>query len=347
MSLSDVIANSFDELRSLPQRADYHPEKWVFDHEAYDAHYLRTVTEDGTREQMELLLVAAFHDIGKIPTTDRKAEDKGGYITSYGHAEKSALYWNAVSESLTDDTDLRSDVIRWLIENHMDIKFSDRMKERTLHEKKSEAEALGERVWTMGQLFKQADDMRSFFDRNGLDYREDAEAGDDHLEPLDRHEEAIGRFEDLVESIVNDIRSWEDAGDGSKELVIVRGVPGCGKTTFAEMVAGSNGEVFETDDYFVTERGGYDFDPSKLPQAHEWCRDRVESAMRDRGVQRIVLSNTSTQVWEFLPYVRMAAENGYRVHSVVKENRHRGESTHGVPDSACSKMENRFNVRLQ
>ncbi len=344
MALSDLLEGEFDALRSLNQRRDYHPEAWVFDHEAYVAHSLRQMTEDGSREQRELLLVAAFHDIGKIPTTDRKAEDSGGYITSYGHAEKSRRYWDAVAPAF-EDFGVRTDVVGWLIENHMDLKFSDRMKERTLHEKKQEAKGLGQRVWTMGQLFKQADDMLAFFDNHGLEYREDAHASDDHLEPLDRHEEAIGRFEDLVEDLINQIRSWETSADGSKEFVVVRGVPGCGKTTFAEMIAGSNGQVFETDEYFETDHG-YDFDPSKLGEAHEWCRNQVEKAMQD-GVQTVVLANTSSCVWEFIDYYRMAAENGYRAHSVIKENRHGGDSEHGVPDSVCNKMENRFEVRLQ
>lgn len=345
MALSDVIANSFDELFEIPQRADYHPEKWVGVHEAYVWFQLHQMLEG--RERREMTLVAAFHDIGKIPTTDRKAEDKGGYITSYGHAEKSVVYWNAVSDALTKGTDLRADVIRWLIENHMDLKFSDRMNDRTLHEKKKEAESLGNDVWRMGQYFKQADDMLNFFDAYGLEYRENVEAGDDHLDPLDRHEEAIGRFGDFVDEIINDIRSWEDPGDGSKEMIIVRGVPGCGKTTFAEMIATPNGQVFETDEYFYEHgESGYDFDPSKLGEAHEWCRQQVEEAL-ENGVPRVVVSNTSTQVWEMLPYVRMAAEHGYRVHSIIKENRHRGESTHDVPDSACNKMENRFEFRLQ
>lgn len=343
MALSDVIANSFDELKGLSQRPDYHPEKYVFDHEAYVAHYLRNATEDGSREQRELLMVAAFHDIGKIPTTDRKAEDKGGYITSYGHAKKSALYWDS-ADALTENTDLRPDVIRWLIKNHMDIKFSDRMNKSTLQEKKEEAAALGDRVWEMGEMFKQADDMLAFFDRHGLDYREDVDASEDQLEPLDRHEEAIGRFANYVSGLIDQIRDWED--DGSKELVIVRGVPGCGKTTFAETIAGSRGEVFETDEYFVTE-DGYDFDPSKLGEAHEWCRKRVESAMRDHGVPKVVVSNSSSQVWEFLPYLEMAARYGYRVHSVIKENRHGSSSVHDVPQSTCNKMENRFEIRLQ
>mgnify|MGYP002761221431 CR=1 FL=1 len=344
MALSDLIEGEFQNLKSLRQRKDYHPEVYVWDHEAMVAHSLRQMTEDGSREQIELLLVAAFHDIGKIPTTDRKAEDSGGYITSYGHAEKSRKYWDAVAPAF-EDFGVRTDVVGWLIENHMDLKFSDRMKERTLNEKKQEAKGLGQRVWTMGQLFKQADDMLAFFDNHGLDYREDADASDDHLEPLDRHEEAIGRFENLIDLILNDIRSWESPADGSKEFVVVRGVPGCGKTTFAEMIAGQYGEVFETDEYFETDNG-YDFDPSKLGEAHDWCKRQVESAMEE-GVPRVILANTSSCVWEFIDYYRMAAENGYRPHSVIKENRHGSDSTHGVPESVCNSMRNRFEFRLQ
>ena len=348
MALSDVVYNELQSLKDLPARPDYHPEKWTWDHSAYVTHELRQWTEDGSREQLELLIVAALHDIGKIPTFDRKSEENGGYITSYGHAEKSTVYWDAVAEPLTEDTDLRSDVIRWLIKEHMNLKFSDRMNDRKLHEKKKEAQSLGDRVWTMGQLFKEADDMPAFFDRHGLDYRENVHASDDHLEPLDRHKEAIEFFEGVVESIINDIRSWEDQGDGSKELIVIRGVPGSGKSTFAEPIAGSYGEVFEADDYFYEhgEGSGYDFDPSKLGEAHDWCKDRVESAMRDRGVQRVVLSNTSTRVWEFLPYVSLAAKFGYRVHSIVKENRHRGESTKDIPESSINKMRDRFEIRL-
>lgn len=343
MSLSQVIWDQFSRLRDLPQRADYHPEKYVFDHEAYVAHSLRTWTEDGSREQMELLLVAAFHDIGKIPTTDRKSEDSGGYITSYGHAEKSALYWDVVSDAFCEDTDLRADVIRWLIREHMNIKFTDRMNENTLHNKKKEAENLGDRVWTMGKLFKQADDMIAFFDNHGLDYREDAEASDDHLEPLDRHEEAIGRFKNLVDDIVGILENWEAPHD-NKDLVLVRGVPGSGKTTFAEMIQGPHGRIVATDDFFY-ENGAFNFDASKLGEAHEWCRSEVESSMKN-GLPRIVVHNTFTQVWEFLRYYALAARYGYRVHSVIKENRHGGESVHGVPESKVNQMRDRFETRL-
>ena len=347
MALSDVVYNELQSLKDLPARPDYHPEKWTWDHSAYVTHELRQWTEDGSREQLELLIVAALHDIGKLPTFDRKSEENGGYITSYGHAEKSTVYWDAVAEPLTEDTDLRSDVIRWLIKEHMNIKFSDRMNDRKLHEKKKEAQALGDRVWTMGQLFKEADSMINFFENHNLDYRKNVDASDDHLDPLDRHDGAIEYFEKFIERMINDIRNWEDSGDGSKELVIVRGVPGCGKSTFAKMLSRGHGKVFEADDYFY-EHGDseYNFDSSKLGEAHEWCRNRVESAMRDQGIPNVVVSNSSSQVWEFLPYVSLAAKYGYRVHSVLKENRHNSDSVHEVPENVCNKMRNRFEIRL-
>jgi hypothetical protein len=342
MALSDLIQGEFDALRDLPQRPDFHPEKYVFDHEAMVAHSLRQMTENGSREQRELLLVAAFHDIGKIPTTDRKAN--GGYITSYGHAEKSRKYWDAVAPAF-EGLDVRTDVVGWLIEEHMNLKFSDRMKDRKLQKKKQKAQSLGQRVWTMGQFFKQADDMLAFFENHGLDYREDADASDDHLEPLDRHEEAIGRFEDVISGIIDHIRSFEESSGGNKELILLRGVPGCGKTTFAESIRSRHGEMIATDEFFETD-GGYDFDPSKLGEAHEWCRSETEKMM-ESGTPQVIVHNTFTQVWEMIAYYSMAAKYGYRVHSIVVENRHGGESEHGVPESACNKMENRFEVRLQ
>lgn len=343
MSLSNIIAGEFEALESLRQRKDYHPEVYVWDHAAYVAHSLRQMTETGSVEQEELMLVAAFHDIGKIPATDRKSEDSGGYITSYGHAKKSALYWDAVSEALTEGNDMRPEVIRWLIKEHMNIKFMDRMNENTLHDKKKEAESLGDRVWTMGKLFKKADDMLAFFENYGLDYRKDVHASDDHLEPLDKHEEAIGRFQNLVDQIVRTIDYWEAPHD-NKDLILVRGAPGSGKTTFAEMIQGPHGRIVATDDFFY-ENGTFNFDPSKLGEAHEWCRSEVESSMKN-GLPRIVVHNTFTQVWEFLRYYTLAARYGYRVHSVIKENRHGGESVHGVPESKVNEMRDRFETRL-
>jgi hypothetical protein len=43
----------------------------------------------------------------------------------------------------------------------------------------------------------------------------------------------------------------------------------------------------------------------------------------------------------------MASRHGYRVYSVIVENRHQGQNTHGVPQNKLNMMENRFHVKLQ
>jgi hypothetical protein len=47
------------------------------------------------------------------------------------------------------------------------------------------------------------------------------------------------------------------------------------------------------------------------------------------------------------PYYEMAEEYGYRVYSLIVENRHSGVNEHGVPDETLEKMENRFQLKLR
>jgi predicted kinase len=132
-----------------------------------------------------------------------------------------------------------------------------------------------------------------------------------------------------------------------KTLILLRGLPGSGKST----LAGSLEMVFcyEADKYFEDENGKYNFDPTKIKQAHQWCQDRVEKAMNAPNgfpPPRIVVSNTFTQEWEMQPYFDMAAKHGYRVVSLIVENRHDGVNEHGVPDETIEKMKNRFEIKL-
>jgi hypothetical protein len=64
------------------------------------------------------------------------------------------------------------------------------------------------------------------------------------------------------------------------------------------------------------------------------------------NVDRIVVSNTFTQEWEMQPYYDMAKEHGYRVYSLICENRHGGENVHNVPKEKIEEMARRFNVKI-
>ena len=128
-----------------------------------------------------------------------------------------------------------------------------------------------------------------------------------------------------------------------KTLYIVRGVPGSGKSTFAQSL---DCPVFEADQYFIdSETGEYKFDGSKIKLAHNWCKLRVEQSMED-DFQKISISNTFTQEWEMDAYYELAKQYGYRVFSLIVENRHGGVNEHGVPEDKLEIMKNRFEVKL-
>jgi predicted kinase len=128
-----------------------------------------------------------------------------------------------------------------------------------------------------------------------------------------------------------------------KTLYIVRGIPGSGKSTFAQSL---DCPVFEADQYFIdSETGEYKFDGSKIKLAHNWCKLRVEHSMED-GLQKIAVSNTFTQEWEMDAYYELAKQYGYRVFSLIVENRHGGVNEHGVPEDKLELMKTRFEVKL-
>lgn len=131
-----------------------------------------------------------------------------------------------------------------------------------------------------------------------------------------------------------------------KTLYLVRGVPGSGKSTFAKSLGGTH---FETDSYFMVD-GEYKFDFTKLKEAHKWCQDSVNTSMilnhTTGSHEVIVVSNTFTQEWEMKPYFEMAESWGYRVFSIIVENRHGGVNEHGVPEDKIEVMKNRFEIKL-
>jgi tRNA uridine 5-carbamoylmethylation protein Kti12 len=136
-----------------------------------------------------------------------------------------------------------------------------------------------------------------------------------------------------------------------KELILLRGLPGSGKSTTAKLLgAGSSGTAhFEADMFFVRD-GEYKFDATKIKDAHKFCQNSVERAMLLNiellHNSTIIVSNTFTQEWEMEVYYNLAKKWGYRVTSLIVENRHEGVNIHGVPPEKLEQMKNRFEIKL-
>jgi adenylate kinase family enzyme len=128
-----------------------------------------------------------------------------------------------------------------------------------------------------------------------------------------------------------------------KQLMLIRGLPGSGKSTVAKLF--DKALHFEADMYFLDADGNYQFDASKIKNAHNWCRHSVMDAMKE-GHPIVVVSNTFTQEWEMEVYYLLAEELGYRVTSMIVENRHDGKNIHGCPDDKIEQMKTRFEISL-
>jgi predicted kinase len=121
-------------------------------------------------------------------------------------------------------------------------------------------------------------------------------------------------------------------------LFVVRGLPGSGKSTYAKTLVQPSAH-FEADQYFV--RGGkYNFDPSKLKDAHADCLARTRKAMVEGKHKRVAVSNTFTMKWEVQPYIDLAKELGWTV-KVIRMTGNYG-SIHDVPPEAIERMRGRF-----
>ncbi|HAN6306166.1 TPA: ATP-binding protein [Escherichia coli] len=131
-----------------------------------------------------------------------------------------------------------------------------------------------------------------------------------------------------------------------KQLIILRGVSGAGKSTVAEIISEGYWPICEADQYHYTENGVYDWKPENVGKAHAWCQSIVRDAMAS-NIKKIIVSNTSTTEKELKPYFTIAEEFGYQVISLVVENRHGNDSIHEVPQHIRDQQEKRLRSSLK
>ena len=128
------------------------------------------------------------------------------------------------------------------------------------------------------------------------------------------------------------------------KLILLRGLPGAGKSTFAQFLSNDNTKYIEADLFFTDSFGKYTFDPTLIGEAHEFCQEMTEIFIA--GGNNVVVSNTSTTEKEVKVYQDIADMYGAEFISLIVENRHGNSSVHGVPEETVKKMKDRFMVKL-
>ncbi|MBD1556789.1 ATP-binding protein [Vibrio sp. S9_S30] len=114
-------------------------------------------------------------------------------------------------------------------------------------------------------------------------------------------------------------------------LILVRGLPGSGKSTYAKSLSIHH---VEADMYFVNQQGTYQFNPDELQQAHRWCQEQTEHVLKEG--RDVVVSNTFVERWEMNPYLNMASQLNANVEIVVCNGNF--TSVHDVPSRTVKKM---------
>lgn len=123
----------------------------------------------------------------------------------------------------------------------------------------------------------------------------------------------------------------------NNRLVLVRGLPGSGKSTYAKSYFVGHIHL-EADMYFVHPDGSYDWTADRLGKAHSWCFETAK-IMLNNGYD-VVVSNTFTTLKELNPYIELANQNDiqYAVFRMTSEY----NSIHNVPQIVIEKMRIRF-----
>ena len=125
-----------------------------------------------------------------------------------------------------------------------------------------------------------------------------------------------------------------------KKACIMRGIPGSGKSTMAKELAGSNGVIHCTDDYFMVD-GVYRFDFKKIKEYQDKNFEAFCRSLAD-GIETVICDKTNVQLWQYRDYIKTAEVAGYDVRIISMPHPDpevaAARNKHGVPLEVIKRM---------
>lgn len=118
-------------------------------------------------------------------------------------------------------------------------------------------------------------------------------------------------------------------------IKILRGLPGSGKSTWAEKQSGAI--IVSTDRFMVDDSGNYEFKREKLPEVHLRCYRVLDIYLRIyTDKQLILVDNTNLSIAEIAPYYALGEEYEHNV--TILEFSGGYQNVHGVPPETLEVM---------
>lgn len=136
-----------------------------------------------------------------------------------------------------------------------------------------------------------------------------------------------------------------------KNAILLRGLPGSGKTNLAlRILVEERKKICSTDSFFITKEG-YKFEPEKLAENHQKNQAQFEEACKF-GTQVIICDNTNMKRWHLQPYIDIAKKYDYVITEILvgnpKDQEHQAlcaqRNTHGVSLEAIQRMAEGFEL---
>ena len=121
------------------------------------------------------------------------------------------------------------------------------------------------------------------------------------------------------------------------KLLLIRGLPGSGKTTLSNIPEYENYVKIEADQFWDVD-GVYTFKEEFLNYAHEWCRGSTSYFM-NRG-KDVIVSNTFLTSYTMFNYYELSLKFGYEF-EIINCNNNYG-TIHDVPKETLDYMGERW-----
>jgi len=120
-----------------------------------------------------------------------------------------------------------------------------------------------------------------------------------------------------------------------KVLIILRGWPGSGKSTYAKQKARElNAVICSIDDYFINRHGEYVYKPNEVPFAHAYCIRQFLNAVSLN--KNIIVDNINMHARQYSIYYNIGLAYHYQIK--IKTLNGHYESIHDIPEAIIEKM---------
>lgn len=123
------------------------------------------------------------------------------------------------------------------------------------------------------------------------------------------------------------------------DLILIRGIPGSGKSSLYETKFKNKGyKHVEADMFHINKDGEYKYNPDNVKNGHMWCQKRTRELLESG--KKVVVSNTFVKEFEMKFYFNLAEELNKSIQVIRMTTQFK--SIHNVPEKSLNKMKKEF-----